>query len=301
MSTESAVLRTVGLSKTYTDFWGRPRVRALEPLNLEVQRGQVYGLLGPNGSGKTTTIKLLLGLLRPTAGNAFVFGCDPGDRNAKHRLGYLPEETYLYKFLNAEETLGFYGRLFGLSKSVIAERSEDLIQRVGLQHARKRRLGEYSKGMARRLGLAQALINNPDLVILDEPTSGLDPIGTAEVKDLIISLKAAGKTVLLCSHLLADVEDVCDRIAILYHGKLREEGRVDELLVRSTQSILTLNNPDEGLLAALKEVAGDALLRVDHPRERLEQHFRNIVAAADVSDGKETGQSADSQAVESRS
>ncbi len=287
MSGESSVLRTVGLSKTYTDFWGRPKVRALEPLSLEVQAGQVYGLLGPNGSGKTTTIKLLLGLLRPTTGDAFVFGADPGDRTVKHRVGYLPEETYLYKFLNAEETLAFYGRLFGLSKSVIKERSADLIQRVGLEKARHRRLGEYSKGMARRLGLAQALINNPDLVILDEPTSGLDPIGTAEVKDLIVSLKAEGKTVLLCSHLLADVEDVCDRIAIVYNGKLREEGRVDELLVRSQERVLTLDNPGDELLESLRATAGESLLRVDHPRKRLEQYFREIVTSADEKDALE--------------
>jgi ABC-2 type transport system ATP-binding protein len=287
MSDQSPVLRTVGLSKTYTDFWGRPKVCALEPLNLEVQAGQVYGLLGPNGSGKTTTIKLLLGLLRPTAGDAFVFGSDPGDRWVKHRVGYLPEETYLYKFLNAEETLAFYGRLFGLSKAVMKQRSEELIQRVGLAKARHRRLGEYSKGMARRLGLAQTLINNPDLVILDEPTSGLDPIGTTEVKNLIVSLKAEGKTVLLCSHLLADVEDVCDRIAIVYNGKLREEGRVDELLVRSQQRVLTVDNPDEALLEQLRVTAGDALVQIEHPRKRLEHYFREIVSSADEEDAEE--------------
>ncbi|TVR47018.1 MAG: ABC transporter ATP-binding protein [Planctomycetota bacterium] len=281
MQHDELVLRTIGLSKTYADFWGRPRVRALEPLDLEVRRGEVFGLLGPNGSGKTTTIKLLLGLLRPSSGSAFVFGCDPGDRQAQHRLGYLPEETYLYRFLNAEETLAFYGRLFSLSQRVIAERSQRLIEQVGLAHARHRRLGEYSKGMARRLGLAQALINDPDLVILDEPTSGLDPIGTAEVKDLIISLRDAGKTVLLCSHLLADVEDVCDRLAILYHGKLQEQGRVDDLLVRSNQTVLTLNNPGPDLIERLRAVAGDHLAAVEHPRERLEQHFRDIVARAD--------------------
>lgn len=284
MSDSEAVLRTVGLRKTYTDFWGRPRVEALQPLNLEVGRGQVYGLLGPNGSGKTTTIKLLLGLLRPTAGHGFVFGRDPGDREAKHRLGYLPEETYLYRFLDAEETLLFYGRLFGLDKTTLRQRASRLITQVGLDHARKRRLGEYSKGMARRLGLAQALINDPDLVILDEPTSGLDPLGTAEVKELIVQLKQQGKTVLLCSHLLADVEDVCDRIAILYHGRLREEGRVDELLVRSTQTVITLEQPDEALLTRLREVAGEQLVQVEHPRERLEQHFRTILRQADVDD-----------------
>jgi ABC-2 type transport system ATP-binding protein len=225
-----AVLRTLDLTKVYADFWGRPRVAALSALNLEVHQGEVFGLLGPNGSGKTTTIKLLLGLLRPTRGDAFVFGRDPTDLAVKHRLGYLPEETYLYQFLDAEETLAFFGSLFHLPRALIKRRSDELIEMVGLGHARRRRLGEYSKGMARRLGLAQALINDPDLVVLDEPTSGLDPLGSAEVKELIIRLKAQGKTVLLCSHLLADVEDLCDRIAILHQGTLRECGRVEDLL-----------------------------------------------------------------------
>lgn len=282
MSDHDVVLRTLDLTKIYTDFWGRPRVQALHPLSLQVARGQVYGLLGPNGSGKTTTIKLLLGLLQPSGGNAFVFGRNPGDRAAQHRLGYLPEETYLYRFLNAPETLAFYGRLFGLDAKTLRQRSDRLIEQVGLGHARNRRLGEYSKGMARRLGLAQALINDPDLVILDEPTSGLDPLGTAEVKDLIVSLKEQGKTVLLCSHLLADVEDVCDRIAILYRGRLCEEGAVDDLLVRSNQTVLTLDQPDQATLDELRQRLGKGLVSVEHPRERLEHHFRQILQRADA-------------------
>ena len=192
MATADAILRTVSLGKTYFDFWGRPKVTALSDLTIDVQPGEVFGLLGPNGAGKSTTIKLLLGLLRSTAGEAFVFGRDPGDKEAKRRLGYLPEETYLYRFLDADETLRFYGKLFGLGGAELNQRIDELVERVGLGKARKRRLGEYSKGMARRLGLAQALINKPDLVILDEPTSGLDPVGTAEVKDLIIELKKRG-------------------------------------------------------------------------------------------------------------
>jgi ABC-2 type transport system ATP-binding protein len=274
------VLQTKGLTKTYTDFWGRPRVTALKPLTLDVMPGEVFGLLGPNGSGKTTTIKLLLGLLRPTGGDAFVFGRDPGDREAKGRIGYLPEETYLYKFLDAEETLAFFGRLFAMPAALIKSRSDELIQLVGLSHARKRRLGEYSKGMARRLGLAQALINDPSLVILDEPTSGLDPLGSAEVKELIVRLKRAGKTVLLCSHLLADVEDVCDRIAILHQGTLREMGRVDDLLRADDRSMVELNAPSPEVLAAVRAAAGDSLLGVAPPRERLEAHFRRIIAEA---------------------
>jgi ABC-2 type transport system ATP-binding protein len=275
-----AVLRTLDLTKVYADFWGRPRVAALTGLNFEVRPGEVFGLLGPNGSGKTTTIKLLLGLLRPTRGDAFVFGRDPSDLAVKHRLGYLPEETYLYQFLDAEETLAFFGSLFQLPRALIKRRSDELIELVGLGHARRRRLGEYSKGMARRLGLAQALINDPDLVVLDEPTSGLDPLGSAEVKELIIRLKAQGKTVLLCSHLLADVEDLCDRIAILHQGTLRECGRVEELLRSDDRVMVELNRPSAERLAAVQAAAGDALVAVAPPRERLEAHFRRIIAAA---------------------
>jgi len=277
---DDAVLRTVGLSKVYADFWGRPRVAALTDLSLDVRPGEVFGLLGPNGSGKTTTIKLLLGLIRPSRGDAFVFGRDPSDLAVKHRIGYLPEETYLYRFLNAEETLGFFGSLFRLPSSLIKKRTDELIDLVGLGHARRRRLGEYSKGMARRLGLAQALINDPDLVVLDEPTSGLDPLGSAEVKELIIRLKQAGKTVLLCSHLLADVEDLCDRIAILHHGVLRECGRVDELLRTDDRITIEIKRSDEAALAAVKAAAGASLISVGPPKERLEAHFRRIIAQA---------------------
>jgi ABC-2 type transport system ATP-binding protein len=285
MSSSDAVVRTVGLAKTYTDFWGRPRVTALAGLDLSVSRGEVFGLLGPNGSGKTTSIKLLLGLLRPTQGDAFVLGRDPGDREAQRRVGYLPEETYLYRFLDADETLTFFGRLFSLPEAEIRRRADALIQQVGLGHARGRRLGEYSKGMARRLGLAQALINDPELVILDEPTSGLDPIGSAEVKELILGLKRAGKTVLLSSHLLADVEDVCDRIAILHRGHLAECGRVDELLADDRRQMVELESPDAATLEAVRAAAGASLRSIAPPRERLEQRFRRIVAQRDTGRG----------------
>ncbi len=284
--TDAAVIKTVNLSKVYGDFWGRPRVRALSPLTLDVQPGEVFGLLGPNGSGKTTTIKLLLGLIRASGGDAFVFGRDPGDEAVKRRVGYLPEETYLYKFLNADETLRFFGQLFKLPASVVTQRSAELIELVGLGHARKRRLGEYSKGMARRLGLAQALINDPDLVVLDEPTSGLDPIGSAEVKDLIVRLKNQGKTVLLCSHLLADVESVCDRIAILHQGVLRELGRVDDLLRDDQRVTVELDRPSADTVAAVRAAAGASLVQVAPPRERLEAHFRRIISRSDAADAQ---------------
>src|SRR3954471_24740226 len=190
------VIETRSLTKVYRDFWGRQKVRALNALDLEIRRGEIFGLLGPNGSGKSTTVKLLLGLLFPTGGQALVFGKDATEVSKNERIGYLPEESYLYRFLNADETLDFYGRLFDMPAEVRQQRTEELIQMVGLNHARRRQLREYSKGMTRRIGLAQALINDPELILLDEPTSGLDPIGTREMKDLILKLRDQGKTVL---------------------------------------------------------------------------------------------------------
>src|SRR3954465_8485178 len=230
-SANSEAVHTENLTKVYKDFWGRDKVRALDDLNLTIHRGEVFGLLGPNGSGKSTTIKLLLGLIFPTRGHAKILGQPAGSTTINEKIGFLPEESYLYRFLNGEETLKFYGRLFKLSSKELKKRVPALLDTVGLdEKARKRKLREYSKGMARRIGLAQALINNPDLILLDEPTTGLDPIGTREMKDLILSLKAEGKTVLLCSHLLADVQDVCDRITILYRGKEQRLGHVRDLL-----------------------------------------------------------------------
>ncbi len=274
------VIETRNLSKVYRDFWGRQKVRALKALDLEVRRGEIFGLLGPNGSGKSTTIKLLLGLLFPSGGQALVFGKDSSDVSKNERIGYLPEESYLYRFLNAEETLDFYGRLFDMPSDVRRQRIESLIELVGLKWARRRQLREYSKGMARRIGLAQALINDPDLILLDEPTSGLDPIGTREMKDLILKLKDQGKTVLMSSHLLADVQDVCDRIAILHQGELKELGRVDSLLrVKGITQIqvsqLSVAATDEIKAVLVKHQA--QLMSIDHPTTTLEELFLNIV------------------------
>src|SRR3989475_3241269 len=218
---QQVVVETRKLTKVYRDFWGREKKVALRALNLEVYRGEIFGLLGPNGSGKTTTIKLLLGLLFPTDGDALVFNMPSGEVRKNERIGYLPEESYLYRFLNAEETLDFYGRLFNIDPALRRKRSEELIETVGLKNDKKRILKEYSKGMRQRIGLAQALINDPDLVILDEPTSGLDPLGARWMKDLIIDLRRQQKTVIMCSHRLEDGQDVCDRIAILNEGQLQ--------------------------------------------------------------------------------
>src|SRR5436309_11134103 len=224
------IIETRNLTKVYRDFWGRPKVQALKALDLEVYRGEIFGLLGPNGSGKTTTIKLLLGLLFPTDGDALVFNMSSGEVRKNERIGYLPEESYLYRFLNAEETLDFYGRLFKLDPAVRRERSERLIETVGLKNDKKRILKEYSKGMRQRIGLAQALINDPELVILDEPTSGLDPLGTRWMKDLIVGLRNQGKTIIMCSHRLEDVQDISDRVAILSEGELQKLGSVQRLV-----------------------------------------------------------------------
>src|SRR3954466_8483015 len=252
-SAQTAAIHTEHLTKVYKDFWGRDKVRALDDLSLTIQRGEVFGLLGPNGSGKSTTIKLLLGLIFPTSGSARILGQPAGSSAINEKIGFLPEESYLYRFLNGEETLKFYGRLFKIPRKELNRRVPELLEIVGLDNkARKRKLREYSKGMARRIGLAQALINNPDLVLLDEPTTGLDPIGTREMKDLIVSLKQQGKTVLLCSHLLADVQDVCDRITILFRGKKMVEDEVRELIQRKDVTQLQATGLNATQIAELK-------------------------------------------------
>ena len=276
-----AAIHTEGLTKIFRDFWGRPKVEALMDLNLTIRRGEVFGSLGPNGSGKSTTIKLLLGLIFPSGGRAFVLGEPAGSTTINRKLGFLPEESYLYRFLNGEEILKFYGRLFKIPRKELNRRVPELLDIVGLDaKSRKRKLREYSKGMARRIGLAQAMINNPDLILLDEPTTGLDPIGTREMKDLILSLKEQGKTVLLCSHLLADVQDVCDRITILFRGKMMELGHVRDLLqVKDVTQIeargLTPQQIEETREFLSRLGAGSP--RITHPTTTLEELFVRVV------------------------
>ena len=280
MNRES-VIQTNDLTKVYSGFM-KPKVLALDHLNMEVGRGEVFGLLGPNGSGKTTTTKLLLGLIFPTAGSATVLGRPAGDTAAKARIGFLPEESYLYRFLNAEETLDFYGRIFGLPRAVRRRRIDELIDMVGLGHARKRSLRGYSKGMSRRIGIAQALINDPELIFMDEPTSGLDPIGREEVKALILRLKDQGKTVMLCTHLLPDVQDVCDRVAILHDGVLCEQGSLDELLMMRSRTELTVDGLSDDecsrLTKLLAEMGHDDVTMV-HPYDTLSSLFMRIIDA----------------------
>jgi len=280
---DQAVVVTSGLTKVFRDFWLREKVTAVADLDLEVYPKEVFGLLGPNGSGKTTTLKLILGLLFPTRGRIAVLGRRPSDVAIKARIGFLPEESYLYPFLDARETLDFYGRLFHQPRMQRHRRVEMLLEMVGLSSVAHRRIGEYSKGMQRRIGLAQALINDPDLLIVDEPTSGMDPIGTKQFKDLIRTLAGRGKTVILSSHLLGDVEDVCDRVCILYGGRKQAVGSVDELLSKESLTQLTTDRLDEGTLAKVGEVlssAGRALRDVAAPREKLEDLFLRIVHQA---------------------
>jgi len=283
------VIEIRNLSKTYRDFWGRPKVKALNSLSLEVKRGEIFGLLGPNGSGKTTTLKLLLGLLFPTEGQVRILGRPAHDVEKNERIGYLPEESYLYRFLNADETLDFYGRLFKMSASERKKRRDELIKRVGIEGARRRQLKEYSKGMTRRIGLAQALINNPELVLLDEPTSGLDPLGTRDMKDMILELRDQGKTVVMSSHLLADVQDVCDRIAILYRGELKVIGSVQELLeARDETQILTSELPPEAMqeVEQVLQKYGATLKKVSHPTSTLEDLFLRTVEESQARPGR---------------
>ena len=278
------VVSATGLTKEFRDFWGRPEARAVNDIDFEIRPGEVVGLLGPNGSGKSTTVKMLLGLLYPTGGRLTVMGRSPKAVETKRDIGYLPEESYLYKYLTAEETLDFFGSLFNLSAADRARRIDQLLDMVGMTHARRRRVGEFSKGMARRIGIAQAMINDPSFLILDEPTSGLDPLGCREVKDLILTLKKRGKTVLVTSHLLSDVEDICDRVIVLYGGKIRAQGALSELLtVSDSTTITTPVLPKEAMdkvLGILRESLHGEEFRVDHPRRTLEEFFLDVIAKA---------------------
>jgi ABC-2 type transport system ATP-binding protein len=232
------VIEIQSLKKVFrVGFWGR-RVTAVAGLSLEVRPGEVFGFLGPNGAGKTTTLKMLMGLIYPSSGTATLFGQPIGDQAAKAKVGFLPESPYFYDYLTSREFLQFYGHLFGLLGGSLEKRIDELLELVGMTHARDLQLRKFSKGMLQRVGIAQALINNPELVILDEPMSGLDPIGRKEVRDLILRLKESGKTVMFSSHILHDAELLCDRVAMIMKGKLVTCGLVSDLVGQSaTQSV----------------------------------------------------------------
>ena len=298
-SSPEVVVAVRGLVKVFKDFWGRSKARAVDEVSFEVRRGEVFGLLGPNGSGKSTTVKMLLGLLYPTAGHIEVFGHSPRHVLTKARIGYLPEESYLYRYLDSRETLQFFGNLFTLPAAERRQRAEQLLEMVGLSQTRTRAVGEFSKGMQRRIGLAQALINDPDLIILDEPTSGLDPIGCREVKDLILALARRGKTIILSSHLLADVEDVCDRVVIYYGGKVQAMGMLRDLLAKPDSLRITTpllpRATIEQVLAILRHDVAEDRVRVDTPTQNLEAYFLEVVQKAKQQSAQTSGATAGGQ------
>ncbi len=294
MATE--IIRVKKLRKVFRDFWLRAKVEALSGVDLSIRSGEVYGLLGPNGSGKSTTIQILLGLIFPTSGEVEVLGTVPGTPESKNRIGYLPEDSVFYPFLSGREMLDLSARLSRVADSDRVERIEALLEMVGLQEAADREIGDYSKGMQRRIGIAQALIHDPDLIILDEPTNGLDPLGVREVKDWIKGLRDRGKTILISSHLLADVEQVCDRVSILYGGKVQAEGAVEEILERDDRTHWITSRPESEILAAasnrLRE-DGIEIISMKPGSKSLEEKFLETVEQArergDTTPGAQAG------------
>jgi ABC-2 type transport system ATP-binding protein len=246
------------LTKVFPVPWRRPSIVAVRDLDLRVEPGEVYGLLGPNGSGKSTTLKIILGLVSPTSGTTEIFGRDSRLVESRAAVGFLPENPYFYKYLTGAETLRFFGQLCGLSKAVLKKRVDEMLELVGLTDARDRRLRTYSKGMLQRIGLAQALINDPKLVVLDEPTAGVDPAGSCEIRDLIVDLKGRGVTVLLSSHLLEQVQEICDRVGILAGGVLVREGELKEMIAIENQTELVVENASDKLVDEIEALAANS-------------------------------------------
>ena len=267
------------IHKSFPGHWGRGGVYAVKGVSLSIPQGGVYGLIGPNGSGKSTIMKALVGLLAPDAGSCHVFGKPATAAGNRSEIGFLPENPYFYKFLTGEETVRFYGRLCGLRGAELKMRTQELLELVGLTEAAHRRLGGYSKGMLQRVGLAQALVQRPRLLVLDEPTAGVDPIGSRALRDIILNLKEQGMTVFLCSHLLEQVQEICDRVGILYRGVMIAEGTMEELTRDNTRTELTLQNPTPELLAQLRDLAGDSLVSVAPARNSLESVFLRGIQA----------------------
>ncbi len=263
---DSPVLAVEKLEKTFRLGFFRKRVDAVRGIDFEVREGEIFGLLGPNGAGKTTTIKMVLGLIFPTAGSIRIFGAKSGDRDSMRRVGYMPENPYVYQYLRPLEFLDLCGRLVGLGGPERRRRAEELIDRVGLRHAVDRPIGKFSKGMMQRIGLAQALLHDPELLILDEPMSGLDPIGRKEVRDVLLEQRKRGKTLVFTSHILSDVEMLCDRVAIMHRGEITAHGALSELLRPEVRRIdVELEGVDEALHTKLTEVAA-SFHEVEHRR-----------------------------------
>jgi ABC-2 type transport system ATP-binding protein len=276
-----SAIRIRNLTKIFRIPFRRQRVIAVNDLSLDVQPGQVYGLLGPNGSGKSTTMKIVLGLIPPTSGSTEIFGRGSSQVESREEVGFLPENPYFYKYLTGEETLGFFGRICGLKRDELAAKTDELLKLVGLEGARDRRLGGYSKGMLQRIGLAQALVQDPRLLVLDEPTAGVDPAGSREIRDLILRFRDRGITVLLCSHLLGQVQEICDRIGILHQGRLIREGRLDELISIENQTELIVENAAPQLLSEVESLitrSGARVVETRKPQTTLERYFIEVTS-----------------------
>jgi ABC-2 type transport system ATP-binding protein len=270
------------LSKVFPVPFRRERIVAVRNLSLEVQPGQVYGLLGPNGSGKSTTMKIILGLVSPSAGSTEIFGRDSRLVESREEVGFLPENPYFYKFLTGLETLHFYGKICGLRGAKLRDRANELLALVGLENARDRRLGGYSKGMLQRIGLAQALVLQPRLLVLDEPTAGVDPAGSRQIRDLILDFKNRGITVLFCSHLLGTVQQVCDRVGILHEGVLVREGKLEDLISIDSQTELVLENATPEVLAQIHSLLASSnasIVKERKPQTTLEDYFLDVTSS----------------------
>jgi ABC-2 type transport system ATP-binding protein len=280
------------LTKVFKIPMRRERVVAVKDLSVRVEPGEVYGLLGPNGSGKSTTLKILLGLVSPTRGQTKVFGEDSALVRSRKDVGFVPENPYFYKFLSGAETVRFFGKLSGMGGVELENRVKELLELVGLSEAADRRVGSYSKGMLQRIGLAQALVQDPGLLVLDEPTAGVDPVGSREIRDLILSLKARGKTILLCSHLLSQVQEICDRVGILARGRLVREGRVEDLLSVRDRAEMVFEGVSAEKLDALREAAdklGVTVVSSGRPQTTLENLFLEAIepgASPDAGSGR---------------
>jgi ABC-2 type transport system ATP-binding protein len=279
----------IGITKIFPVPLQRRSVVAVRDLNLEVSSGQVYGLLGPNGSGKSTTLKIILGLIAPTRGKTEIFGRDSNQVASREAVGFLPESPYFYKYLTGAETLCFYGKLCGLRGARLRRRVEELLELVGLTGARDRRLGGYSKGMLQRIGLAQAIVQEPKLVVLDEPTAGVDPLGARAIRDLILDLKRHGITVLLSSHLLEQVQEICDRVGILANGVLVREGALQDLLAIENQTDVVLEDASPKLLREIETLAvksGARLIEQNRSRTSLERLFLDATQSPNAATGR---------------
>ncbi len=289
---DGAAISIKGLIKDFRTGMRGVKLRAVDTLDLEVPENCIYGLLGPNGSGKSTTLKILLGLVRPTAGECRVFGHPAGSARARAEIGFLPEAPYFYRHLSGRELVCFYARMAGVAERNLPERVEEALGLVNMTEAAARRVGTYSKGMLQRIGLAQAMVHDPRLVILDEPTAGVDPLGAAAIGEILLAMKRRGKTVVLCSHLLGQVEELCDRVAILDRGRLLLEGAVAEVLARREQQVLTVEGWTSAAETAVVSVLGEhgaRLVGCAHPRVSLEKLFVERVTAAGAAQREEAG------------